>query len=89
MLRPMGKTELRMDIDQALLDEARALHVDIASVTEASLRRALALKRASSMTVEDRQAGADAWARENAATLDGHRKRIERDGVFGEDFRTW
>ena len=85
----MGKTELRVDIDQALLDEARSLDVDIASITEASLRRALAAKRASSLTADAKQSEADAWARENAATLDGYRRRVERDGVFGEDFRTW
>lgn len=85
----MGKTELRLDIDQALLDEARSLDVDIASITEASLRRALAAKRASSLTVDARQSEAEMWARENATTLEGYRRRVERDGVFGEDFRTW
>jgi post-segregation antitoxin (ccd killing protein) len=85
----MGKAELRIDIDQALLNEARLLDVDIASITEASLRRALAVRRASSLAPDAKQAEADAWAQENAATLEGYRRRVERDGVFGEDFRTW
>ena len=85
----MGKTELRVDIDQALLDEARSLDVDIASITEASLRRPLAVKRTSMLTTDVKQSEAHAWAQENAVTLDSYRRRVERDGIFGEDFRTW
>ena len=77
----MGKAELKIEIDAALLEEARAAGVDLAGVTEAAVRRALGQSG-----IEDRAAR---WAEENAEAIKAHQERIEKFGVFGEDLRTW
>lgn len=85
----MGKIELKVEIDQALVDDARRLHIDIDEATVDGLRRALAHRLAAIRSDDERAADAMVWAAENTEALEAHRRRIERDGVFGEDFRTW
>lgn len=82
----MGKAELRLEIDQALLDEARALNIDVEALTVESLRSVLDHKRAGVVPDPDK---ARQWASENAEAIALHRYRIDRHGVFGEDVRTW
>lgn len=81
----MGKSELRIEIDQALLDEARAFDLDLSALAADGVRRALAEKRAGLIDADR----ARAWATENAEALALHRKRIDEFGVFGEDLRNW
>ncbi|MBL0947552.1 type II toxin-antitoxin system CcdA family antitoxin [Brevundimonas sp.] len=81
----MGKAELRIEIDQALLDEARALNIDVEALTVESLRAILDEKRVNLASAEK----ARQWASENAEAIALHRERIDRHGVFGEDVRTW
>lgn len=85
----MGKVDLNIEIDADLLDQARRLDIDIEEATADGLRRALVARKSAGMTDAERAADARVWAAENADTLEGYRRRVERDGVFGEDFRTW
>lgn len=82
----MGKAELRIEIDQSLLDEARALDIDVEALTVESLRSVLDQKRAGVASDRDKSRQ---WATENAEAIALHRDRIDRHGVFGEDVRTW
>lgn len=81
----MGKAELKIEIDQTLLAEARALELDLSEITAEGVRRALMEKRAGAIDAAD----ASAWASENAEALERHRARIKAFGVFGEDLRNW
>jgi antitoxin CcdA len=81
----MGKAELKIEIDQALLDEARALNIDIEVLTVESLKAMLDQKRVELASPDK----ARQWATENAEAIALHRERIDRHGVFGEDVRTW
>lgn len=49
----------------------------------------MAIRRNALKSDAERANDARAWAAENAGALKAHRARIERDGVFGEDSRTW
>ncbi|MGA0544169.1 type II toxin-antitoxin system CcdA family antitoxin [Brevundimonas sp. VNH65] len=82
----MGKIELKIEIDQALLDEARALDIDVSAVTTDGLREALDRRRAAHLSYADK---ARQWGDENAEAIALHRERIDRFGVFGEDLRRW
>ncbi|WP_396593165.1 type II toxin-antitoxin system CcdA family antitoxin [Brevundimonas sp. R86498] len=85
----MGKAELKIEIDPALVAEAERLGVDLPSAGLAGVELAVARRRNALMTDAERARDARAWADENAEALKAYRLRIERDGVFGEDFRTW
>lgn len=85
----MGKAELKIEIDPALVAEAERLGVDLSSAGLAGVEIALARRRNALMTDADRARDAGVWAEDNAEALKAYRERIERDGVFGEDFRTW
>lgn len=76
----MGKVELRIEIDAHLLEQARAADVHFDSLVERALKAALG------SGAEDR---ARRWAEENAQAIEDHKARIEREGVFGDDLRTW
>jgi antitoxin CcdA len=80
----MGRREPNIHLDAELLAQAQDAGVSVERVAEAALRAALA--KADSTTEEARAAR---WAAENAEAIKAHRARIERYGVFGEDFRTW
>ncbi len=77
----MGKAELRIEIDEALLEEAKAAGIDVEALTEKALRAAL----------RERTSGqrASRWAEENAEVLRDHEERVARHGAFGDDLRTW
>lgn len=81
----MSKAELKVEIDQALLDEARAIDLDVQMLAVDGIRRAVAIKLAGRADTVKGQA----WADENAEALTLHRRRIDRFGVFGEDLRRW
>ena len=83
----MGKTELKIEIDSDLLAEATEAGLSVERLTEQGLRRALAAT-ARYRGLSDVQK-ARLWAEENAEALEAQRARIEANGVFGEDLRTW
>ena len=85
----MGKAELKIEIDPEVVAEAERLGVDLSSAGLAGVERALARRRNSLKTDTERADDARAWAEENAEALKAYSKRIARDGIFGEDFRTW
>ena len=85
----MGKAELKIEIDPALIAEAERLGVDLSRAGLAGVEMAVARRRNAVMTDAERAQDARAWAEEHAEALKAYRVRIERDGVFGEDFRTW
>ncbi len=85
----MGKAELKIDIDPAMVEEADRLGVDLSKAGLAGVELALARQRNANKTDEERAGDARAWAEENAEALKAYSARIERDGIFGEDFRTW
>ncbi|CAN5436777.1 hypothetical protein BH09PSE1_BH09PSE1_21180 [soil metagenome] len=81
----MAEPALRkIEIEPELLEQAARLGVEVTGVDERTLR--LYLQKVDPAGAEAR---ARRWAEENAEALEAHRERIERDGVFGEDFRTW
>jgi antitoxin CcdA len=80
----MGKLEPNVHVDQELLAQARAAGLSVEQVAEAALRAAVA--KADPAAVDARAAK---WAAENAEAIKAHRARIEKYGLFGEDFRTW
>lgn len=77
----MGKAELKIEIDEALLEQARAAHIDPATVFERALRERLAQHAPVQRTRE--------WAAANAEAIRDHQDRIAVHGVFGDDLRTW
>ncbi len=85
----MGKAELKIEIDPELIAEAERLGVDLSRAGLAGVEQALTLRRNATKSDTERAAEARAWAEENAEALKAYSRRIARDGVFGEDFRTW
>ena len=77
----MGKTELRLEIDATLLDQARAAEIHMAVVVERALKAALGQSAA-----EER---AHQWAQENAASIEAHNRFVEAHGAFGAEWRSW
>lgn len=86
----MGKTELRADIDEDILARAKAAGVSLDQAAERGVKMALQEaeqgRAGSSAGVEER---ARKWAQENAEAIRAYNERIEREGCFGEDWRTW
>jgi antitoxin CcdA len=85
----MSEAEVKIDIDPAMVAEAERLGVDLSKAGLAGVELALARRRNALKTDAVRTEEARAWAEENAEALKAYRVRIERDGIFGEDFRTW
>lgn len=85
----MGKAELKIEIDPAMVAEAERLGVDLTTAGLAGVEQALVRRRNALKTDRERAQDARAWAEENAEALKAYKARLERDGVFGEDFRTW
>ena len=85
----MGKVELNIEIDPELAAEAERLGVDLSVAGIAGVERALAIRRNARKSDAERAEEARAWAEENAEALKAYNERIARDGIFGEDFRTW
>ena len=93
----MGKAELKIEVDEALLAHARERGLDIAGVVEDALRQALpprgvAEDGAPDFAVEQAlsdEEKARRWAEENAEAIKAQRERIDAVGIFGEDLRTW
>ena len=97
----MGKVEITVMVDEALLAIATAKDVMIGPALEEGLRAALSrpdphrpvgiVASAEYQRLHPQEAGARArqWAEENAEAIAQHRKFIEEHGVFGDDLRRW
>jgi post-segregation antitoxin (ccd killing protein) len=79
----MGKAELQIDAD--LLAEAQAAGLKVEAIVEHAVRVALC----SAMNMASPEVRAAAWAAANSDAIAANRARIEADGVFGEDLRSW
>jgi len=97
----MGKVELRVTIDTALVAQARAAGIGLDEAAEVGLRIALAdagrgrplgavashpRQMADPVAADER---ARRWTRENADAISIHNARVADRGVFGEDLRRW
>lgn len=71
----MSKRATNLTVDPVLLDEARALNINLSATFEASLRDAV------------RKQKAEQWLEENRAALDGYNTWIEQHGLPLEKYR--
>lgn len=71
----MNKRATNLTIDPLLLDEARALNINLSATFEASLRDAVRKQKAAK------------WLEENRAALDGYNDWIEKNGLPLEKYR--
>jgi post-segregation antitoxin (ccd killing protein) len=93
----MGKAELKLGIDQQLLELAEAAGVEFEQALEDGVRRALsrtewslvASARRKALDPEGGQARADQWAKDNAEAIKARNERIAERGVFGDSVRRW
>ena len=78
----MGKPELNIGIDPALVEQARRLGISIAGMDERALR--LHLQKVDPAGAEAR---ALRWAEENAEAINDHNRRIAERGVLSDYIR--
>jgi antitoxin CcdA len=67
------KTPLNVSIDAKLLSSAREKEINLSALLDKSLRRELA----------------ERWQRDNAEAIRLNNKRIEEEGLWCDEFRTW
>ena len=72
---PAARSSTSMSLDRAVLDEARALGINLSQAAERGLRAAI------------REARAEAWKRENAGAIADYNAMIEAEGVPLADLR--
>ena len=77
----MGKTELKIEIDEHLLEQARASELRMTLVIERALKAELGPAAA-----EER---ARRWTDENADAIASHNRFVEENGEFGREWRSW
>ncbi len=75
--RSVPKRAKNLSIDGALLDEAKALGLNLSAILEDRLRTVLC---------EHRRAK---WLQDNQAAMDTYNRRVDAQGVFGDDIRTF
>lgn len=80
----MGKVEMNIGIEPELVEQAKRLGISTAGMSEVQLR--LHLQKVDPAGAEAR---ARRWAEENGEAIKAYNERIKRDGVFGEEWRTW
>ncbi len=71
----MTKRATNLTIDPVLLDEARALNINLSATFEAGLRDAVRKQKAAK------------WLEENRAALEGYNAWIEQNGLPLEKYR--
>lgn len=71
----MNKRAANLTIDPVLLDDARALNINLSATFEASLRDAV------------RKLKAAQWLEENRAALEGYNAWVEKNGLPLEKYR--
>jgi antitoxin CcdA len=72
---PMNKRATNLTVDPELLDEARALNINLSATFEASLRDAVRKQKAA------------AWLAENRTAIDGYNAWVEKNGLPLEQYR--
>ncbi len=96
----MGKAELRIEIDEGLLEKAKAAGVPVeqvvedalkAAVSESSIRPGFLAASAARQKADPAAAEARAkkWAEENADAIKAYNERVERESCFGDEWRNW
>ncbi|ASM71016.1 MULTISPECIES: type II toxin-antitoxin system CcdA family antitoxin [Roseobacteraceae] len=71
----MNKRATNLTIDPVLLDEARALNINLSATFEASLRDAVRARKAAQ------------WLQENRTALEGYNAWVEKNGLPLEKYR--
>jgi len=69
------KKAANLSIDAELLKEAKILGINISQFAEEKLAE------------EVRRRRWEAWRNENRAAIEAYNRHIERDGIFGEEYR--
>ena len=81
LTKPQGvrgrKKAANLSVNQALLQQARDLNLNLSQVFEASLNEAVRLRQR------------EEWLRENRAALQAYNEHIEKDGVFSDGQRSF
>ena len=77
----MGRTELKLEIDAVLLEQARAAQIQMTILLERALKAALGEAAA--------RQRAERWAAENAPSIEAHNRFVEEHGAFGAEWRGW
>lgn len=75
---------MNIGIEPELVEQAKRLGISTAGMSEVQLR--LHLQKVDPAGAEAR---ARRWAEENGEAIKAYNERIKRDGVFGEEWRTW
>ena len=65
-----GKKPVNLTIQKTLLDEARAMNLNLSQAAEAGVRAAV------------RKAKEEAWLEENKEAIEAHNKRVEEIGTY-------
>jgi antitoxin CcdA len=79
----MGKVQKLIEVDSELIGEVEAQGLDVAVLFDRFLRSSV------KPAADDRIEQARRWREENREALAHHAERIEREGVFGEEWRRW
>jgi len=70
MPQSLRRKRLNITVREDIIEDARAMDLNISAAAEAGLVAAL------------RKAREEAWLRENADAIRAHNKRVERDGLL-------
>jgi antitoxin CcdA len=71
------RTRVKIRIDKDLLAEAAALGIDVNALADGVLRGG------------DQEGKDKRWQAEHADVIEWYNEHIERDGIFGEDWRSF
>jgi antitoxin CcdA len=77
----MGKTELKLEIDAVLAEQARVAEIQMTLVFERALKAELGEAAAAER--------ARRWANESAPSIEAHNRFVEEHGAFGAEWRSW
>ncbi len=72
---PGPKRSVDLSLEGRLIDEARSLDIDVPVVVESALKREIAAEKARR------------WREENAVAIMATNARIERDGLWCDEYR--
>jgi antitoxin CcdA len=74
---PRRKKAANLSVDEALLERARRLGLNLSRVFEAGLAEAV------------RRHEGEAWLKRNRAALDAYNEHVEKHGVFSDKLRSF
>ena len=77
----MGKTELKLEIDAVLAEQARVAEIQMTLVLERALKAELGEAAAAER--------ARRWASESAPSIEAHNRFVQAHGAFGAEWRNW